>query len=181
MRHCLPITLLVLLCPLAAHASSVVAPPPVNVSPSIIHYGALPAVAAAPPPQAAQPLPAAHPLPGEGFVALSPSVIAVAEPAVEPGKVSAIASEAKHRRNPHLPPMVIRGGIFGDPFARSGEAASEPAQQASGAPAPGIQSQAQPAPQSGPQSGPQSAPPGQERSSPGPAAAQPPARTKRPE
>jgi hypothetical protein len=82
---------------------------------------------------------------------LSASVIAMGTPAVEPTIVASIAAEEKRMRNPHLPPMVIRGGIFGNLFVNGnglGQVTTEPAQQAATqaggdapAPAPGEQRQ----------------------------------------
>jgi hypothetical protein len=157
MRHFLPIILLGLLFSGPAGASSFVAPKPVQISPSIIYFGepepSDDASAQAEPEQPARPssvaaLPAGRPVPGGSFIVLSPSVIALGEPLVETGQVASISREEKPRRNPHLPPMVIRGGIFGDPFARAGQGASTPApQQATSTPPPGTQPQA---PQPGP-------------------------------
>ena len=51
---------------------------------------------------------------------VSASVVAMGEPGVEYSKVSAIAPKAPQKRAPDFSPMVIRGGISGDVFARSG-------------------------------------------------------------
>lgn len=58
---------------------------------------------------------------------ISVSVIAMGEPApaISDEKVAAIAHEpAKRHKRPHAMPMVIRGGLVGDAFGRSGPAAS---------------------------------------------------------
>ena len=50
-----------------------------------------------------------------GGAILSPSVIALGEPAVASEEVSAIGGETEDRRNTP-PPLVIRGGVIGDAF-----------------------------------------------------------------
>lgn len=77
------------------------------------------------------------------YARLSASVIAMGEPAVEPTIVAAIQPEPKPVRNPHLPPMVIRGGLFGDVFQRGDGQNRQPAEhqapataEAPGRPAP---------------------------------------------
>jgi hypothetical protein len=130
-------------------------------SPSIILFvepnAARPAEGLRPELLGATPLvyPAAAPsfaaLPGsERFQRVSASIIAMGEPAVEPTIVASIAQEEKRMRNPHLPPMVIRGGLSGDAFVRGDGLAAVPAATApeiaaaSGqgkAPAPGHQRQ----------------------------------------
>ncbi|MBX3529154.1 MAG: hypothetical protein KF849_01000 [Rhizobiaceae bacterium] len=81
---------------------------------------------------------------------VSASIIAMGEPAVEPTIVASIAQDEKRPRNPHLPPMVIRGGLSGDAFVRGNGLAAVPAATASAvaaapgqgnAPAPGQQRQ----------------------------------------
>ncbi len=53
-----------------------------------------------------------------GYRRVSASVIAIGEPAVEKTHVAAIPAEPKPMRNPHLPPMVFRGGLIGDAFVQ---------------------------------------------------------------
>src|SRR5688500_3736918 len=48
----------------------------------------------------------------------SPSIVAMGEPAVENFQVSAIAEKKPAGRRPDVAPMVIRGGISGEMFAR---------------------------------------------------------------
>jgi hypothetical protein len=107
-------------------ASSIIAvsPPKGGATPSIIMLGApAPSTAAA---ATAQPdpdvvagdldRPDGEPpaLIGDG-VELSPSVVALGEPGVEPGKVAAIDEKADAGRASHL--LVIRGGVVGDAFS----------------------------------------------------------------
>lgn len=81
---------------------------------------------------------------------VSASIIAMGEPAVEPTIVASIAQAEKRPRDPHLPPMVIRGGLSGDAFVRGTGLAAAPAETApavaaapgqGNAPAPGQQRQ----------------------------------------
>lgn len=76
------------------------------------------------------PIPLGAPPPGLAggagdMAVISPSIIALGEPAVETGQVASIGQRERPRqRGPNLPPMVIRGGIFGDPFGGPSEATS---------------------------------------------------------
>jgi hypothetical protein len=119
--------------------------------------GDRPEVAATPAPRAAPATPSFARLPlDEHFVQLSASVVAMGEPEVETSMVASITPEPKPMRNPHLPPMVIRGGLSGeafvrgngmgvapaaDPLAAGGPAGASPA---GGKPAPGGQKQPEP-------------------------------------
>lgn len=110
------------------------------ISPSIIYFGE-PETAAAepelqipfdPPAELAGPpgnLPSAG---GSSITVVSPSVIALGarHNDVEFGTVAAVGeSERPKARNPHLPPMVIRGGIYGDAFTSGDGLAATPPQQ----------------------------------------------------
>lgn len=142
MRHLLPTILLTACACGPASASSFVTLERIDVSPSIIYFGE-PAAGAA----GAEADPARPPAAGSfaagsfaqpGFAVVSASIIALGEPDVplEFGDVAAIGGQEKRPRNPHLPPMVIRGGIFGDPFVRAGgggEPTGEPPPQESAA------------------------------------------------
>ena len=151
MRYLSPIALLVLLTgPAGASSFAVLEPSASPGTPSIVSLGEPAAETLAPtlPHMVVEPPipPGAGPpdLAGEenGGIPLSPSIIALGEPAVEPGQVASIGGESRPR-NPHLPPMVIRGGIFGDPFVRAGQgqaAGGQASQQISAAP----QNQGQP-------------------------------------
>lgn len=69
-------------------------------------------------PYPAEPLPhVAHGAP-PGEVALSPSVVAMGEPAISFDKVAAISDKTRTRQSLSLP-MVIRGGVVGDAFSRA--------------------------------------------------------------
>ena len=108
-------------------------------TPSILYYGAAEGSGPAAPDVIFEPsIPLALPSPeiaaADEPVALSPSVVALGEPAVEEGLVASIRGDARPR-NPHLPPMVIRGGIFGDPFSRPAQ--ESPPAQAATTPQPG--------------------------------------------
>jgi hypothetical protein len=121
MRQLLPIALLGVLVSGSAGASSLLPRTELPGYPSIIFYGE-PETAEARPSAASTP-----DAPPEDASPISPSVIALGEPAVEPGEVASIGDEEKARqRNPRLPPMVIRGGIPGDPFEQPGEEESAP-------------------------------------------------------
>ncbi len=63
--------------------------------------------------------------PSPGAVVLSPSVIAMGEPAISFDKVAAISNRTRTKQSLSLP-MVIRGGVVGDAFSR----AETPAPQA---------------------------------------------------
>ena len=52
-----------------------------------------------------------------GAAVLSPSIIALGEPALDVEKVAAIPAAAEKKTPPQLSPMVIRGGLAGDAFA----------------------------------------------------------------
>jgi hypothetical protein len=81
--------------------------------------GDRPEVAATPAPRVAPASPSFASLPlDEHFVRLSASVVAMGEPEVETSMVASITPEPKPMRNPHLPPMVIRGGLSGEAFVR---------------------------------------------------------------
>ena len=117
-------------------------------TPSTLYYG--PAAGAGPAPDVvfepslplAAPPPELAGAPLDTPVALSPSVIEIGEPAVEKGLVAAIPEAEKQRpRNPHLPPMVIRGGIFGDPATRPAQESPPPQVAAPQASEPGVQPQ----------------------------------------
>ena len=131
MRQFIPIFLLGTLAPGLAGASSleVLEGRDDAAKPSVLYYG--PAEGAGPAPdeifEPSLPLAALPPELAGAPIALSPSVIALGEPAVEQGLVAAIPSAEKQRpRNPHLPPMVIRGGIFGDPFTQPAQESPPP-------------------------------------------------------
>lgn len=125
-----------------ASASSIVtiAPPASGSASSFVHFGTpapKPAVAAA---AASSDLPALNyptPLPPALATApvrpvqASPSIVAMGEPAVENMQVSAIAEKKPASRRPDVAPMVIRGGISGEMFARESAPSAEPASSAS--------------------------------------------------
>lgn len=56
--------------------------------------------------------------PSPSAVALSPSVIAMGEPAISFDKVAAISNRTRTKQSLSLP-MVIRGGVVGDAFSRA--------------------------------------------------------------
>jgi hypothetical protein len=125
------------------------------ISPSIIYFGEPEAAAAAPEPQVPFDPPAELAGPpgssptagGSSITVVSPSVIALGtrHNEVEFGAVAAVGENERPKpRNPHLPPMVIRGGIYGDAFtagdggaAAALEQAPAAQQQAAGRPAAG--------------------------------------------
>lgn len=129
----------------ATNASSFAqfAPAGTRISPSIIFLGTPAAAPASAPPDAAtvaQQIPfappaglAAAPKPdGAGNITrISPSVIALGllQPEVDLSRFAAIDDKPRRMRNPHLPPMVIRGGLSGDVFAHAA-AVPESRQQA---------------------------------------------------
>ena len=135
MRHFVPIVLLGSFLPGVAGASSleVLERRDDAARPSILYYGPAAGAGGAPDMIFEPSLPLAPPPPElagaplDTPVALSPSVIEIGEPAVEKGLVAAIPEAEKQRpRNPHLPPMVIRGGIFGDPATRPAQESPPP-------------------------------------------------------
>jgi hypothetical protein len=66
----------------------------------------------------------------------SPSIVVMGEPAVENFKVAAIAEKKPANRRLDLAPMVIRGGISGEMFARESPPAGVPASSSSAQPEP---------------------------------------------
>lgn len=112
-----------------ARASSIVALPAMDapLGPSMIALHSqevAPATAAVPPSIGDLPSQTATAKAAENgtdFVPVSPSIIAsTAAPAIDEARTAAIGDGGKSlRRNPDLGPMVIRGGIVGDAFARS--------------------------------------------------------------
>lgn len=149
----LPTVLLGMLAAGAANASSFAAltPAGTRISPSIIFMGA-PAPGSAGPATLAAAIPfappdilgqppvlgeARKPDTGSSVTRISPSVIALGllQPEVDLSRFAAIEDKPRRMRNPHLPPMVIRGGLSGDAFARAAPAAGGPAQPAAHAPA----------------------------------------------
>ncbi len=138
MRLLFAIVLLGMLMSGRAGASSFVALPPAakQVSPSVIYFaGPEPQLAKAEPGDASPELPplptpelaspprlagaVAKPDEGSSVTVLSASVIALGARPLEFDFSHIAALDREERpRNPHLPPMVIRGGIFGDAFAR---------------------------------------------------------------
>ena len=142
MRPFLPTILLGILASGAADASSFAVFEPVGtrISPSIIFLGtpSAPAPDAAEQQAASAPPPALAGAPEPNVTQVSPSVIALApfQPEVDLSRFAAVDDKPQRMRNPHLPPMVIRGGLFGDAFARGAGTASQPAQQAAQNPAP---------------------------------------------
>lgn len=72
------------------------------------------------------PLPPAAPAVAPATPA-SPSVVALGEPAVENFQVAAIAEKKPANRRPDFAPMVIRGGISGEMFARESSPVATPA------------------------------------------------------
>lgn len=121
----------------------------------------------------ARPAPAAVP-----YTMLSPSIIALGEPAqpVEDMNVAAIGNNGPALRRPDLAPMVIRGGIAGDAFSRATPLPAGPANEAS-MPAPD-QVSAQPTKD---KPGPRMPDPLPTPAPPPPAPAAPPAQTRLPE
>lgn len=145
MRPFLPTVLLGILASGIADASSfaVLEPAGTRVSPSVIFLGApaAPAPAAA---TVAQQIPFAPPPALAGapkadeagsITRISPSAIALGllQPGVDLSRFAAIDDKPRRMRDPHLPPMVIRGGLSGDAFVRT----AAPQQQAAPAPAAG--------------------------------------------
>ena len=139
MRHFFPIVLSCAFAPGLASTSSLerLEGRDDAARPSILYYGPsedagpAPDLVFEPPVPLAAPPPELAGLPADAPVALSPSVIALGEPAVEQGLVAAIPAAEKQRpRNPHLPPMVIRGGIFGDPATRPAQESPPPQEAA---------------------------------------------------
>lgn len=101
------------------------------VSPSIIYFGepepdtaadeaaAIPARPSAIEPETGS-FVASAPLQETGsIISISPSVVAMGEPAVERMIVASISS--KPARDPHAVPLVMRGGILGDAYLRAGD------------------------------------------------------------
>lgn len=144
MRPFLPTILLGILASGAANASSFaeLTPAGTRISPSIIFLG----TPAAPAPDAvivAQQIPFAPPpalagAPKPEITQVSPSVIALGllQPDVDLSRFAAIDEKPRRMRDPHLPPMVIRGGLFGDAFARGAATAAPETKQAAQNPAP---------------------------------------------
>lgn len=66
----------------------------------------------------------------------SPSIVALGEPAVENFQVAAIAEKKPASRKPNFAPMVIRGGISGELFARESPPAVTPASSSPSQPVP---------------------------------------------
>jgi hypothetical protein len=58
---------------------------------------------------------------------VSPSIVAMGEPAVEDFQVAAIAEKKPAAHRPDFAPMVIRGGISGEMFARESSPSAMPA------------------------------------------------------
>jgi hypothetical protein len=58
---------------------------------------------------------------------ISPSIVAMGEPAVEDFQVAAIAEKKPAAHRPDFAPMVIRGGISGEMFARESSPSAMPA------------------------------------------------------
>lgn len=113
MRYFFPIALLEILVSGSAGASSLLQPSQVPGYPSLVFFGE---------PDVRPKPPAASASQAEDPRVVSPSVIAFGDASVEAGNVASIGDAEKPRaRNPHLPPMVIRGGISGDPFTRPAE------------------------------------------------------------
>jgi hypothetical protein len=135
-----------------AEASSIVVLPAMTgpLGPSMVAVGqtATPDVTVA----ATLPEPAQPPIAEPGHIdIISPSVIALGEPAVADENVAAIGTGTK-RLGPNAIPMVIRGGVVGDPFAFSPMATSAPVKvqgepQAAQAPLPASQPEAAAAPE----------------------------------
>lgn len=151
MRPFLPTVLLGMLASGAASASSFAAldPAGTRISPSIIFLGtpAAPApdatIVAQQVPFAPPPALAGAPKPGAGssVTPVSPSMIALGllQPDIDLSRFSAVTDKPRRMRDPHLPPMVIRGGLSGDAFTRgAAPAAPEPAQQSAQNPAAAI-------------------------------------------
>ena len=140
MRPFLPTVLLGILAPGVASASSFaeLAPAGTRISPSIIFLGtpARPAPDATIVAQQIPSAPAAAPKPEATRV--SPSVIALGllQPDVDLSRFAAIDDKPRRMRDPHLPPMVIRGGLYGDAFARGTATAATQTKQAAQNPAP---------------------------------------------
>jgi hypothetical protein len=100
-----------------AHASSIIVLPGMtgDLGPSMVEFGqtAAPDLTVL----AAMPEPAQPPIAEPGHVdVISPSIIAMGEPAVANENVAAIDGETK-RTGPSTMPMVIRGGVVGDAFS----------------------------------------------------------------
>ncbi|MDP3896636.1 MAG: hypothetical protein Q8Q62_08165 [Mesorhizobium sp.] len=76
--------------------------------------------------------PALRPAPPAPYTMLSPSIIALGEPAqpVEDMNVAAIGNSPPALRRSEPAPMVIRGGIAGDAFARETPPQAGPANEA---------------------------------------------------
>lgn len=98
----------------------------------------------------------------DGTTRISPSVIAMGEPGVEATTVASITPREKPPRNPHLPPMVIRGGFSGEAFIRgngmSATAADPAAAQPPASPHHASGPQGDPGPPPAPPPGPVRAP-----------------------
>lgn len=117
--------------PGAPQAAARPAAPELLGGPRLVYPAAAPSFAAARPeiPAAAEP-----------FTRVSPSVIAMGEPAVEATIVASITPD-RPMRDPHLPPMVIRGGLAGDAFVRGSGLAAQavaPSEASARAPAPAL-------------------------------------------
>ena len=143
MRYLFPIVLLGMLASGPAGASSLLQRAAEPVSPSIIYYGEPKAgsIETAPDVVTEPPIPLEAPPAGVASadrdpIVVSPSVIALGEPAVESGHVASIG-EKRNRRPP--PPMVIRGGVSGEPSARPEPAGSPPLQATAPVPAPPVE------------------------------------------
>lgn len=150
MKALLPTFLLGILLPGAAGAASFAAlePAGTRVSPSIIFLGTpaaaeataagdstaphLVALAQPPAPDYARP-----PATAGIVTAISPSIIALGarEPEIDLTHLAGVPQPAAPRpRNPHLPPMVIRGGIDGGAFAQGTGAQQQPRQASANGP-----------------------------------------------
>ena len=147
MRPFLPTVLLGILASGIADASSfaVLEPAGTRISPSVIFLGAPAAATVAQQiPFAPPPALAGAPKADEAgsITRISPSVVALGllQPGVDLSRFAAIDDKPRRMRDPHLPPMVIRGGLSGDAFVRT----AAPRQQAAPNPAPAAGSPAPP-------------------------------------
>lgn len=125
-----------------AHASSFIVLPAMtgDLGPSMVELGqtGTPDVTVL----AAMPQPAQPPIAEPGHVdVISPSIIAMGEPAVANENVAAIDGDTK-KTGPSTMPMVIRGGVVGDAF--SAPSGPSVALQPQAAQAPSSESAAEP-------------------------------------
>lgn len=128
-----------------ASASSLVTVAAPTSPSSIVYYGtpapeAAPAMSAAASPNLPAlnyPAPlAATPMAAAPIAQASPSIVALGEPAVENFQVAAIAEKKPASHKPNFTPMVIRGGISGELFARESSPAVTPASSSPSQPVP---------------------------------------------